>query len=70
MTTHRDGITVVVYRYSFRGGYYAEALASDGRRLAFTGVFRGRGGKERAVEAAFAQATTGQYAANDTGCPG
>lgn len=66
----QDGITIEVYRYGFRGGYYAEALDAAGKRLAFTGVYRGKGSKRKAIEAALHQAKTGCSHPDDTGCPG
>lgn len=66
----RDGIMVRVYRYGFRPGYYAEARNATGERLAFTGVFAGRGGKQRAIEAALLEAKTGRPAPQDRGCVG
>lgn len=65
-----DGFTVTVYRYAFRGGYYAEATDASGKRLAFTGVFRGKQSRQRAIDAAVHQARTGRADAHDSGCPG
>lgn len=68
--TTADGITVTVYRYGFRPGYYAEATDASGKRLAFTGVFRGTGARRKAIDAALTEARTGQPAPADTGCHG
>jgi hypothetical protein len=65
----RDGYTIRIHRYGFRPGYYCEAL-KDGRRTAFTGVFRGKGGKQRAIKAALYESRTGRPSPDDTGCPG
>lgn len=70
-TLTRDGLIITVYRYGFlRPGYYAEARDATGRRLAFTGVFRGRGSKQHAIDAALIEARTGQPAPGDRGCLG
>ena len=67
-TIERDGVTVHVHRYGFlRPGFYAEAVDTAGKRLAFTGVFVGPGSKARAVEAALTEARTGKPAPGDHG---
>jgi hypothetical protein len=64
----RDGLTVYVYRYGFlRPGFYAEARNTAGERVAFTGVFTGKGSKKKAVEAALSEARTGQPGPGDRG---
>lgn len=63
-------ITVRIYRYGFRPGYYAEARNAAGERLAYTGVFSGKGGKQKAIRAALEQAKTGRHSNQDCGCPG
>ncbi len=70
-TISRDGYTVHVHRYGFlRPGFYAEALDAAGKRVAFTGVFAGKGSKERCIQAALTEAKTGAPAPGDRGCPG
>ena len=65
------GLAIQVYRYGFGPGFYAEALeTATGKRLAFTGVFRGKGSKQKAIDAAILEARTGRPAGQDTGCPG
>jgi hypothetical protein len=66
----RDGLTIIVYRYGFRPSFFAEARDATGKRLAFTGVFAGKGCKKRAIEAALYEAKTGRYHPQDRGCPG
>lgn len=71
MPTHTvDDITITVYRYGFRPGFYAEAKDASGRRVAFTGVFTGKGSRQKAIDAALASAKAGRAAANDIGCIG
>ena len=67
----RDGLVIRIYRFGFSPGFYAEAVSKDdGRRLAFTGVYRGKGSKERCIKSAISQARTGEAAQDDIGCPG
>jgi len=54
--TTGDGLVITVYRVGFRKGYYAEATDLAGRRLAFTGAFRGRGSRQMAIDAATSRA--------------
>ena len=68
-TIERGGLTITVYRYAFRGGYYAEARNASGQRVAFTGVYSGKGGMQRAIQSAVAQAA-GESPVTDRGCPG
>ncbi len=66
---HED-LTITVHRYGFQPGYYAEAKNASGIRLAFTGVYKGRGSRRRCIDAAVIEARTGQPAPDDRGCPG
>lgn len=64
---------VRTHRYSFRGGYYATANAitdAGARPRVCTGVFFGKGGKDKAVAAALHEARTGTPHPHDRGCPG
>lgn len=54
------GVAVKAYRVGFGGGFFAEAVDADGKRLAFTGAFYGRGAKGRAVAAAAERAKAGE----------
>lgn len=69
-STHGN-LLVTTYRYAFGAGWYAEARdAATGERRAFTGVYRGRGGKDKAIASALHQARTGCAAPDDVGCIG
>jgi len=70
-TVERDGLTINVFRYGFlTPGFYAEARNCAGERVAFTGVYTGKGSKKRAIESALVQAKTGSPAPDDRSCPG
>lgn len=70
MTPHtsasEDGITVTVHRWGFGPGFYAEAKDASGKRLTFTGVYRGKGSKQKCIDAAIAQARGGRIASGNS----
>ncbi len=62
-----DGIRITVDRAGFRPGFYAEARDADDKRLAFTGIYRGKGSRQKAIDAALHEARTGNHAPGNVG---
>jgi hypothetical protein len=63
--TTEDGITVTVHRWGFKPGFYAEAKDASGKRLAFTGVYRGKGSRQKCIDAALTEARGGKIASGN-----